>query len=321
MDYEQALKILDLKTVTEVKEIRTNYRRLMRRVHPDVLTDGEVSGYKYSAHEINTAYEYLIKDIQLPYAKKNTEVGRNKCWNAPINETAYIQREIYQYAEGSDGSRIGKFCVAEGKYYFTDDEEYELFLLSIYNCSRKLLEDMPDHVTAACLPELAYLLSSQFINPEEILQKLEIEDGVYYVPAMLELNRKGNPVCPGDVFIPGSIRSHKLYLNYRYGTECGYVSFSDDRLYHVLIPMFEQRSVQLKIRASGSNVKKKGRSIPIDLWIKERPGNMGQMTVTINSRIETMLRKCRSEMTQKEKTTSELTDQKDIRVNDLEKSR
>ena len=225
------------------------------------------------------------------------EGDSHKRWNAPVNETAYTQREIYQYAEGSDGSRIGAFSVAAGKYYLTDDEDYELFLLSIYNCSRKLLEDMPEHAAAACLPELAYLISSQFVNPEEILKRLEIEDGIYYVPAMLETDRKVFRVLPGDIFVPGSVRNHKLYLNDRSGTECGYVSFSDDRLYHALVPMFEQRMVQLKIRASGSNEKKTGRSFPIDLWIKEKPNNMMQMAVTINSRIETVLRKCRSEMT------------------------
>ena len=294
MNYEEALNILGLKSDAEKEEIRTNYRRLIRRVHPDAQTGGAVSQYRYSAHEINAAYEYLIKNRQAPETKKpDTEAGGHKRWNAPLNETAYAQREIYHYAESSDGSPIGTFSVASGKYYLTDDEDYKLFLLSIYNCSRKLLEDLPDHVIEACLPELAYLVSAQFVNPEEILAPLLIEDGIYYVPAMMEPVNKSFRAKEGDMLLPGSIRKHRLFLNDQTGREVGYVSFSDDRLYHALVPMFEQRMVQLKIRVSGKSLKTFGPSCNIDLWIKMAENGMNQMTVSINSRIEALLKEAK----------------------------
>ena len=291
MNYEDALTILDLKSDAGKEEIRTNYRRLIRRVHPDVQSKGAVSGYKYRAHEINAAYEYLIKNRQAPESKKpDTETGGHKRWNAPLNETAYTQREIYHYAESTDGSPIGTFSVACGKYYLTDDEDYKLFLLSIYNCSRKLLEDLPDHVIEAYLPEVAYLISAQFVNPEEILAPLEIEAGIYYVPAMLEPVNKYYRPNEGDTLIPGSIRRHRLFLNDQYGKEVGYISFSDDRLYHALVPMFEQKTVQLKIRGSGKSLRTPGRSCNIDLWIKMPENGTNQMTVSLNSRIEALLK-------------------------------
>ena len=63
MKYEEAVKILSLRPDAEKDEIRTNYRRLIRMVHPDVLSDGSLPQYEYSAHEINAAYEYLIKYV------------------------------------------------------------------------------------------------------------------------------------------------------------------------------------------------------------------------------------------------------------------
>lgn len=39
---------------------------------------------------------------------------------------------------------------------------------------------------------------------------------------------------------------HKLYLKNQSGKELGSLSFSDDRLYYVVVPLFEQKRVQIK---------------------------------------------------------------------------
>ena len=297
MTYSEALKILDIEKADSRAVLKKKYRALMLKVHPDSLAGNSRVDYAYSAHEINAAYEFLRNHIREEEVRQEEEKaqGQNR-WNAPVNENAYTEREVYQYIEGTDGSTAGIFSAAEGKYYLTDDEDYKLFLLSIYNCSKKLLERFPDPVIEKYHPEMAYLISWQFVDQAHVLEKYEVdsESGslTYYVPAMLESKGNWFNANEGEILTPGSVRNHRLYLNDLSGCEAGYVSFADDRLYHALVPMFEQRIVRLKIRVSGSRVGKTNVKA-LDLWIKMIDDGINQVAVTVNSRIENLLDTCR----------------------------
>ena len=60
----------------------------------------------------------------------------------------------------------------------------------------------------------------------------------------------------GDYLFPAGIRDHRLYLKNAAGQELGYLSFRDDRMYYILIPLFEQRRVRVRIRVTGAPMSK-----------------------------------------------------------------
>ena len=73
--------------------------------------------------------------------KKASGAAVDSVWDAPVNENAYRERNIYYYEEDREGQVIGDFCIARGKYFWQTEEEFPLFLRSILQCSKELLDE------------------------------------------------------------------------------------------------------------------------------------------------------------------------------------
>ncbi len=288
----------------------------MMRVHPDA---GILSreNYGYSAQEINSAYAVLMKE-KLSDSENNSYEGKhytpkrkkNAAWNAPVNVNAFAEREVLQYVEDYDGTVLGNYCVAKGKYLWKTDEDFPLFLLSLYQCSKELLDGIDEKLQREeTLPErqqiqaeLTYLLAQQFIDGSSILAELvkkeEITsdgDQVFHFSSMLELIAGAEPVKVGEMIYPCGIRNHKLYLKNRAGRELGYLSFLDDRLYYIIIPLFEQKRVQVKLQAAETKAEKRRRTADryqkLNLWAKLLRVNTSRMPENLNLQIEELLKK------------------------------
>ena len=152
--------------------------------------------------------------------------------------------------------------------------------------------------------ELTYLLAQQFIDGPALLEELAQKDPaapeenpVYVLPAMLE--NAGYRIKPaaGERLLPSSLRKHRLYLKTQTKEEAGYLSFPDDRLYYVVIPLFEQRRVQVRVQADGPAVSRAGNPAGacqrLRLWIRFSPENRVRMPENLNLRIEALLKRYR----------------------------
>ncbi|MDE7250432.1 MAG: J domain-containing protein, partial [Lachnospiraceae bacterium] len=313
---QEAYRVLGVLPGTEKKEIKKKYRKLMMQVHPDVATSFR-ENYGYSAQEINSAYAVLMKE-ELSDLENNSNEGKrhaskkkkNTVWNAPVNVNAFAEREVLQYVEDYDGTVLGNYCVVKGKYLWKTDEEFPLFLLSLYRCSKELLDGIDEKLQREettperqrIQAELTYLLAQQFIDGSAILaefvKKEEITsdgDQVFHFPAMLELTDGAMPAKVGEMIYPSGIRNHKLYLKDRAGRKLGYLSFLDDRLYYIVIPLFEQKRVQVKIQAAETRTEKRrntaARYQKLNLWIKLLKVNTSRMPENLNLQIEELLKK------------------------------
>ena len=60
MTRTQAYRVLGLAADADRAEIKSRYRQLMHKLHPDSRS-GEKENYPYSAREINEAYGILVK--------------------------------------------------------------------------------------------------------------------------------------------------------------------------------------------------------------------------------------------------------------------
>lgn len=65
--------------------------------------------------------------------------------------------------------------------------------------------------------------------------------------AMLETANGTTSLPSGMVLYPAGIKKHRLFLQTSQKQAVGYVSFKDDRLYYILIPLLEQKRAQVKI--------------------------------------------------------------------------
>ena len=327
MTKKEAYLVLGLPPGAKLQEIKKKYRKLMMQMHPDTGTH-EKENYAYNVQEINAAYstlkEMAISCIQSGRSNnpsdcrtQNRYTKKNSCaaWNAPVNPDAYKERDVLQYVEDYDGSVLGSFCIARGKYMWTTEEDFPLFLRSLYQCSKQILDETDYKIQRKKSPanqqlfqaELTYLLAQQFISHTSFLESVakqekkdSEENRIFYIPSMLEISRMNvsaatSSLEPGASLYPCRIRRHRLYLKNQVGQESGYLSFSDDRLYYIIVPLFEQKAVQVKIQVAKNQPKKNKRTSMeyqnLHLWIKLNDCNCKKLPENLNLQIERLLEK------------------------------
>ena len=308
----EAGRILGISPKADMEQIKKQYRRLMHQFHPDVSGSSKTS-YRYSVQEINLAYAVLKKSLSDPEAslssgEKKRAFSKSLHWDAPLNQHAWIEREILHYAEDYEGNVIGNFTIARGKYLWTTEEDFPLFLLSIYRCGQELLDEVDaslqrkedPSLRRRIHPQLTYLLAQQFMDSTALLKELAkktapAEEGkeIYYLPAMLEISGSFSDLKEGESLSPSRLKDHRLYLKNNAGRELGYLSFPDDRFYYIVIPLFEQRRVLVKIKASkkpaSSKKGKTSRYHSLHLWLKLAPQAKKQPPENLNLQIRQLL--------------------------------
>ena len=316
MTRAQAYKVLGIPPDAGNAEIKKRYHELMHQVHPD--TDAfDTEDYAYSAQEINEAYAILRKkripdhDTHSRHTRR-ADSGRSSKkqttkWDAPINEHAYTKRDVYHYAEDSDGMSIGTFIVATGKYIWKPEEDFPLFLKSMFACSKKLLDEADKETSSVCpsskklkiQAELTYLLAQQFMDAPTTLKALAVPEtagsaDIFFIPSMLELSESAPMIRAGMTLYPAAIRQHRLFLQTQAGQTAGYLSFKDDRLYYIIIPLLEQKRAQVKIKISEKQ-NPQGRQHTshyknLDFWIKIPHKSTCTFPESLNLEIDALLK-------------------------------
>lgn len=86
----------------------------------------------------------------------------------------------------------------------------------------------------------------------------------------------------------------RAYLKDADGEELGYLSFRDDRMYYIVIPLFEQRRVRVRIQVSDAPASQgKGRNASfyqnLDLCIRLDPSQQQHLPENLNLRIAKIL--------------------------------
>lgn len=272
MTWEKACEILGVSAEAPMDEIKRTYRQLMLRLHPDV---SGAASYPYTAQEVNRAYGWLKKTAAPEPVRADSGESASLFWDAPVNPHAFREREIYCPAEDGEGEILGHFSLARGKYLWTPEEEFSLFLRSLHQCARQILEEweaaspLPGRLEnrMSLLTELIYLLAQQYVDSTALLEELAREeppeaDGsrLFWVAASLE-GPGASGLIPGKALYPAKIRRHRLYVQNRERRELGYLSFPDDRLYYAVIPLLEQRRALVKLVAESAPRR-------LRLWLK-----------------------------------------------------
>lgn len=321
MTREEACRILGVSPGAAPDQIKRKYRQLMHRLHPDV---GPSEEDLHLAWQVNAAYALLKRtwpagDASQAGPDAASGISQHSAWDAPVNSHAYRERDILCYAEDGEGEVIGTFTAARGRYFWTTEEDFPLFLRSIYLCGKELLDEVDaslGRASSSCRSrfhaDLTYLLAQQYIDASSLLKELAARttsdregQEIYYFPAMLETKGKGLPGLPGSLpadapLFPSGVRDRRLYLKDISGQEAGYLSFSDDRLYYVLVPLFEQRQVLVRLRAAGENASHNKRNAGyrrLHLWLKfKKEEDKSRLPESLNLQISQLLEHYRASL-------------------------
>ena len=145
---------------------------------------------------------------------------------------------------------------------------------------------------------LFYLLAQQFMDASETLKLLvkpSVKEtcNIYHIPAMLELSLLAPALPAGATLCPAAITRHRLYLKTDDGQNVGYLSFHDDRMYYIVIPLFEQKRAQVKIRIAKEQQQRKSRNSSryknLDFWLKVPHTTSSTFPENISLQIKSLL--------------------------------
>ena len=118
---------------------------------------------------------------------------------------------------------------------------------------------------------------------------------IFYIDSMLEIQANAPFLRAGMTLYPQSLKNHRLYLKTKSGNAAGYISFRDDRLYYIIIPLLEQKRAQVKVqiapRQDKNNTRHNVKYKNLDFWIKISDNNSGTFPESINMQIEEILTK------------------------------
>ncbi len=291
MNRSQACRILGVLPDISVYELKKRYHILMVVTHPDSVSEHD---YPYEVHEINDAYGYLLEHLTGEGILEKEREAQRIRWDAPINPNAYTERPIYQYYEDESGNRLGIITVDFGKYMWSMYEDFPLFLKSLYSAAKQIIseDDEKKHLDRtddmSLMADITYLIAGQFFGSDMALglMKWDADSESYFTKAMLELNAGAKLPDEGTNLIPGSVKDHRLFVCDARGVELGYLSFKDDRLLFGLIPLFERREVQVRMKIRKYD--KKAKSADVDLWVRSVKGD-NTAVESINLKIQKLL--------------------------------
>lgn len=148
--------------------------------------------------------------------------------------------------------------------------------------------------------QLAYLLAQQYIDATYTLNELitpvkQNNAQIFYIDSMLEMPANAPFLRAGMTLYPQSLKNHRLYLKTKSGNAAGYISFRDDRLYYIIIPLLEQKRAQVKVqiaaRQDKNNTRHNVKYKNLDFWIRISDNNSGTFPESINMQIEEILTK------------------------------
>lgn len=286
MTPEQAKRILNIAEEDDRADIRRKYHRLMSAFHPDAV-GADKPEYIRRAQEINAAYTVLKQAAKTPVSKKE-----KRKWQGEVNVKAFCDRNIYLYYSMDAAEEKLYYQETRGKYMWNpDEEEFELFLVSIRHASRELLEQVEEMISDGVRvflreddtsfeaerfrfqARLFHSLSMQYVHPAATLRKIAgplKKDGlgreIYRFRAFLAVEgqnqhaREAAGLKAGDILYPASFQGNKIRVMDGKRNSLGYLSLEDDELYFCVIPLLKRRLAQVKMTVKEAKADRRARA-------------------------------------------------------------
>lgn len=258
-------------------------------------------------------------------------------WKAPVNEHAPCERDIFISGGEYKGHKLDRYLAASGKYFWNPDaEEFDMLLYSLNLAAGRLLDQI-EHMNdfeynesfsgqrSKYQLDIFHLLSRIFIDPLWCLRKIAAPypaaHEIYRFRARISFqelplksgafaNKTGRSLSKsswasileeGMRLYPASLKDNRLYVKTKNSRIPGYLSFEDDRLYVLLIPLMREKKVKIKMEIQSAEYAGRAQfpDVCVDLfiYIKDSVSDAKDDSVymkKLNDRLERKLREYES---------------------------
>ncbi len=295
MTLKEAYKTLGASKQDGNREIKAKYKKLLIMYHPD----------SDPTRKRNSEDDEKIRQVIEAYKKIKESEGQpifdtyEFTWDAFENKAAFSERNIYvQFKMYDEELPLSK--MARGRFVWDPDmEEFRLFSKSVLEACKDIMTDYSAILTSDKVKDIFHLMMQEYVLPADAARKIGKkvrEDGnveVFTFNGFVKENYsdlKASAPIIGELLNIFLREDRAVVEEIVTGKDLGSVSFDEDELYYVILPLLEDPKVQA--HASITKVEKSRRAgkrmnVEIELTI---PKSLKDTLVTNGKLIEKLVR-------------------------------
>ncbi|WP_035795690.1 J domain-containing protein [Butyrivibrio sp. WCD3002] len=246
MDIIEAYRILGASRSDDENTIKKKYKRLLFVHHPDAKRHRGEASDDGMITKVIEAYKVIRENLEL-----ELESSDDWEWEAAVNEEAFCDRAVYVQYRIYDDEDLPLSKVAEGKYFWDPDlEDFPFFAKSVLEAAKDVVSGAEGTLSGNALMEVFHLMMQEYVLPADAARKIGEPVGgteAYQFAGYIKCNagkrddafHEGEPV---DIFLSDN---RAVAQNPVTGVFLGDISFDDDALYYVILPLLEESEVEI----------------------------------------------------------------------------
>ncbi len=295
MTLKEAYKILGVSKENNDREIKAKYKKLLIMYHPD----------SDPTKERDPEDDEKIRKVIEAYRKIRESEGElyfepyEFAWDAFENKRAFSERNIFFqfkiYDEALPPSKM-----ARGRFVWDPDmEEFPLFAKSVLEACKEMMTDHDVTPAPDKVKDIFHLMMQEYVLPADAARKIGNkirEDGdreVYsfsgFIKDEFASSRESRINC-GELLNIYLREDRAVVEEIVTGRMIGSISFDEDELYYVVLPLLEDPTVDANAtitRVDSSHRNKKHTHVAIELTI---PKDLADIPVSNEKLIKELLR-------------------------------
>ncbi|WP_155832691.1 J domain-containing protein [Butyrivibrio sp. AE3006] len=248
MDIIEAYRILGASRSDDENTIKKKYKRLLFVHHPDAKRHRGEASDDGMITKVIEAYKVIRESLEL-----ETDSSDDWEWEAAVNEEAFCDRAVYVQYRIYDDEDLPLSKVAEGKYIWDPDlEDFPFFAKSVLEAAKDVVSGAEGALSGDVLMGIFHLMMQEYVLPADAARKIGepvggMEDAEeYQFISYIKSSAKGADSFhegePVDIFLSDNRAVAQNPVN---GVFLGDISFDDDALYYVILPLLEEPEVKI----------------------------------------------------------------------------
>lgn len=251
MTLKEAYKVLGASKHDDDREIKTKYKELLIMYHPDSDPN----------RKRNPEDDEKIRQVIEAYKKIRESEGEPSfepyefSWDAFENKDAFSERNIYvQFKMYDEALPLSK--MARGRFVWDPDmEEFRLFSKSVLEACKDILTDYQVALAPDKVKDIFHLMMQEYVLQADAARKIgnkvkedEISETFSFTGFIKETaayNRKSKVRIgePLNIFLREDRAVAEEIVT---GKILGSVSFDEDELYYVILPLLDDPEVEAR---------------------------------------------------------------------------
>ncbi|MBE5826702.1 MAG: hypothetical protein E7307_08700 [Butyrivibrio sp.] len=271
MNKKEAYKILGASKHDDNREIKAKYKKLLIMYHPDSDPN----------RKRNPEDDEKIRQVIEAYKKIRESEGEPSfdpyefSWDAFENKSAFSERDIYvQFKMYDEDLPLSK--MARGRFVWDPDmEEFRLFSKSVLEACKEILTDYRVTPTPDKVKDIFHLMMQEYVLPADAARKIgnkvkENEAGeTFSFNGFIKettADKRRSEIRTGEPLNIFLREDRAVVESIVTGKILGSVSFDEDELYYVILPLLDDSAVEARaVITKTETIRKRGNRMHVEI--------------------------------------------------------